>query len=177
MRYPVLAIYPFGKMTIRRFVPSSKVVDSSIRRFDTILFVRFYSIYIYIYFFSILVINSFIFHHSAFFFHGLVWLTTNGSRDFRKKFGDPPSGTLFSLRHSWRKKKKKEKREKMDELRSFFSVSIVRISTFVTRVCFSARMYNDSILRKQRENPGNGRERTKKKKIRKREVNDETRRH
>lgn len=75
------------------------------------------------------------------------------------------------------KKKKKEKREKMDELRSFFSVSIVRISTFVTRVCFSARMYNDSILRKQRENPGNGRERTKKKKIRKREVNDETRRH
>lgn len=63
------------------------------------------------------------------------------------------------------KKKKKEKWEKMDELRSFFSVSIVRISTFVTRVCFSARMYNDSILRKQRENPGNGRERTKKKKL------------
>lgn len=174
MRYPVLAIYPFGKMTIRRFVPSSKVVDSSIR-YHPIRSLLF-NIYIYIFFFSILVINSFIFHHSAFFFHGLVWLTTNGSRDFRKKFGDPPSGTLFSLRHSWRKKKKKKNGKKWTSFVPFFSVSIVRISTFVTRVCFSARMYNDSILRKQRENPGNGRERTKKK-IRKREVNDETRRH
>lgn len=43
----VLAIYPFGKMTIRRFVPSSKVVDSM----PSYPFVSIQYICIYIFFF------------------------------------------------------------------------------------------------------------------------------
>lgn len=113
----------FIRLAKWQFDGSSHRRRSSIRRFvDSIPSYSFASIqYIYIYiFFSILVINSFIFHHSAFFFHGLVWLTTNGSRDFRKKFGDPPSGTLFSLRHSWRKKKKKKNGKKWTSFVPFF---------------------------------------------------------
>lgn len=168
-----LSVWQNDNSTVRPIVEGRRFVDSSIR-YHPIRSLLF-NIYIYIFFFHPR--NKFVYLPPfCIFFHGLVWLTTNGSRDFRKKFGDPPSGTLFSLRHSWRKKKKKKNGKKWTSFVPFFSVSIVRISTFVTRVCFSARMYNDSILRKQWENPENGRERTKKK-IRKREVNDETRRH
>lgn len=102
-----LSVWQNDNSTVRPIVEGRRFVDS-------IPSYSFASIqYIYIYFFFFHPRNKFVYLPPfCIFFHGLVWLTTNGSRDFRKKFGDPPSGTLFSLRHSWRKKKKKKKNGK-----------------------------------------------------------------
>ena len=149
-------------MTIRQFVPWTESDDSPIGQLILSALRSFHSIF---FFFSLFAHsrNKFVYlpPQRFFFFHGLVWLTTSGSRNFRKKFWHYRSDAYIffqacSIRDmGWKKKERREKKEiKNGRTSLLFSMSIVPISIFITAVFFSFLLSAGihGWLRKQRDN-------------------------